>query len=302
MIRISKRPLIALMLLVTVPTVCQAQFGCITGTVTDSLDSPLAYANVSVLGSRAGAMTDRNGNFVAYPVPVGRHSLKVMMMDHVPVEKNDVSVGLHDTTHVTFTLKYDPKPRTNVEHVHPIASSDVGKVPRPVRSDQLEQWGVYPDTLPRVRFNDLDFQVRFVLAAEGDSIAVKLVVEGTNIGQGPLDVCGVFSFLDRGYRLAPEIWIEHAKFGVKWDYPGPILKIGSRVHETPVLDCESVTLEPGSTVSDTLAFSYRADEFSEWPGEVRFWCFFFQGDDGVSWVDTRYVDLGVITIPIRASI
>lgn len=58
--------------------------GKIAGTVMEK-NTPVPYANVIVLGTRQGAMTDENGKFVIVGVPVGSYQVKLLATGYDPV-------------------------------------------------------------------------------------------------------------------------------------------------------------------------------------------------------------------------
>lgn len=308
---ISRMLLTAFAFCLANPYALRAQTGHITGTVTEASGRPIAYANVILIGTNLGGMAMKNGTYVIPRVPVGRHTLKAVMWGYFPVEKHDIVVRPGATTEVDFIFKIAPQDTAIVFSQSAIRGYEAGDIPVPMSSRHLEmesggltemrldQRREYPDTLRPVQALGLVFQARYELAGERDSTIVRILVEGSNRGQNTVDLCGVFSYLELPYQLAPEVLMRYLRFGRKWDYPGPTLKIGSRIHRTPTLVCESTTLVPGSRVSDALVFSYQTEEYRKWPGEVRLWCLFFFGHGGDAWEDTQYVDLGVITVPIN---
>ncbi len=79
--------------------------GKIAGKVTDAkTGEALGFANVVVLGTTLGAMALDDGSFVVEKVPVGIHSVRVMMMGYDLVTKTDVAVDAGRTTVVNFVL------------------------------------------------------------------------------------------------------------------------------------------------------------------------------------------------------
>uniref|UniRef100_A0A832MLQ4 TonB-dependent receptor n=1 Tax=Eiseniibacteriota bacterium TaxID=2212470 RepID=A0A832MLQ4_UNCEI len=100
----------ALGLLVAASALAQAQpprpggaagFGRITGRVTERGREPIAFANVIVLGTRQGTMTDENGNFVIPGVPVGAQQIQVQAIGYDKQVKG-VEVNANATSTVNF--------------------------------------------------------------------------------------------------------------------------------------------------------------------------------------------------------
>jgi hypothetical protein len=88
-----KRYSIALFLLFAISFSAFAQYGKITGQVTDrETKEPLIGANVLLEGTALGASTDVNGNFTILNVPAGSYDLKTSYVGYQPTTMTGVSV------------------------------------------------------------------------------------------------------------------------------------------------------------------------------------------------------------------
>jgi hypothetical protein len=97
--------IVPLTLLMTTTDIC-AQSGRITGRVVEaSTGSPLAYANVVIVGTTMGGMTLTDGTFTVVGVPVGTHTVRVMMMGFKTEERPNVRVGGGEVVELTFRLE-----------------------------------------------------------------------------------------------------------------------------------------------------------------------------------------------------
>jgi Ca-activated chloride channel homolog len=76
--------------------------GRVAGTVTESGKTPIAYANVVIVGARLGAMTDESGNFVITGVPAGPAQVQVHPLGY---EKQVQTVEV--APDATATLAFD---------------------------------------------------------------------------------------------------------------------------------------------------------------------------------------------------
>jgi outer membrane receptor protein involved in Fe transport len=76
--------------------------GRISGKVLER-GAPLGYANVIVLGTKQGAASDENGNFVIAGVPVGTYQVKLMATGYDPVIQS-VQVNAGQVATVTFSV------------------------------------------------------------------------------------------------------------------------------------------------------------------------------------------------------
>lgn len=78
-----------------------AAVGKVAGQVTEK-GQPVAYANVIILGTRLGTMTDENGNFSIPGVAVGSYQVKMMATGYDPViQQVQVNAGATSTVHFT---------------------------------------------------------------------------------------------------------------------------------------------------------------------------------------------------------
>ena len=67
--------------------------GSISGFVYADEDSiPLGYANIVIIGTKLGAMSDSTGFFRIEHIPAGMHMVKVLMMGYHSLEVSDVVV------------------------------------------------------------------------------------------------------------------------------------------------------------------------------------------------------------------
>ena len=106
---------IALALALAAPAVAQqkpeipssapaAATGRIVGRVLERGKDPVAFANVIILGTKQGAPTDENGNFVLTGVPVGTYTVRVQAIGHDKQMQTGVQVNAGATTTVNFTF------------------------------------------------------------------------------------------------------------------------------------------------------------------------------------------------------
>ena len=69
------------------------QNGKVEGWITGSrCGAPIPYANVVIIGTSLGAMTDEDGHFEITRVPVGKYAVRVMSMTHETMELPNVEV------------------------------------------------------------------------------------------------------------------------------------------------------------------------------------------------------------------
>jgi len=89
-------------------TAAVAQAGRITGTVTDSAKAPLIGAQVSVVGTRAGAMSDASGRYSISGVNAGTYEVRVQRIGERMESVAGVVVRPGEETRVDVTLARAP--------------------------------------------------------------------------------------------------------------------------------------------------------------------------------------------------
>jgi len=87
----------------------QNQTGAIEGKVVDALsEQPLLGVTVVVLGTTLGAITDENGEFKIYNVPVGGQQVKATLLGYESIIKSDITVNSARPAVIDFTLSENP--------------------------------------------------------------------------------------------------------------------------------------------------------------------------------------------------
>ena len=104
----------ALLLVAMCPVAALAQSGRISGTVTDSAKAPLVGAQIAVVGTRLGAMTDANGRFSIGGVNVGTYEVRVQRIGERVQSVTGVVVRAGEDTRVDVTLRRAPLSLTGV--------------------------------------------------------------------------------------------------------------------------------------------------------------------------------------------
>ena len=103
---------VRLILLATVavatPLSAPAGVGRISGHVRDSSGHPLAGAQVVIVGTRFGAVTDRAGTYTIASVPEGAYSVRAMFIGYAPLEVHGIRVTTDSTTTADFGLQASP--------------------------------------------------------------------------------------------------------------------------------------------------------------------------------------------------
>ena len=104
----------AMLLVAAAPAALAAQSGRITGTVTDSSKAPLAGAQIAVVGTRLGAMTDASGRYTIAGVIAGTYEVRVQRIGERMESVTGVIVRTGEDTRVDVTLARAPLSLTGV--------------------------------------------------------------------------------------------------------------------------------------------------------------------------------------------
>ncbi len=81
-----------------------AQTGTLTGTVTGDAGNPLPNAQVSIVGTTLGALTNESGKFTIVNIPAKEYRARAQMIGHRPMEA-PVTITAGATATQNFTLK-----------------------------------------------------------------------------------------------------------------------------------------------------------------------------------------------------
>jgi outer membrane receptor for ferrienterochelin and colicin len=96
-----------LLLLIINITVCFAgTTGKLTGKITDeSNGEPIVGANIVIEGTRLGASSDVNGDYIVLNIPPGLYNIKVSSIGYGTVITQNVKIIVDQTTEISVTLK-----------------------------------------------------------------------------------------------------------------------------------------------------------------------------------------------------
>ena len=119
--------------------------GRVIGTVVERGKTPIEFANVIILGTKLGTMTDANGNFVLTGVPVGKVEVQVQPIGF-DKQIQTVQVNAAATTSVSFNF-VGSKVVKQIEEIHShVHSPHADRVPGPaLAADSLGNLGL-PDS------------------------------------------------------------------------------------------------------------------------------------------------------------
>ena len=98
------RSVVALAALVLAPTVLEAQTGSIRGEVVDAVTQrPIGGAQVEIVDTRQGGLTNTSGQFLVLNVPVGDHEVRIQFIGFATMSQT-VSVASGETAVLDFEL------------------------------------------------------------------------------------------------------------------------------------------------------------------------------------------------------
>ncbi len=129
------------LLLLATPVLVQAQnTGKLSGRILDgSTGEPLPGANVLLLGTQLGTITDVEGNYFIIGVPVGEYDVQASFVGFQPQTVQNVEINAGYTRELNFTLS--PGVELNeivVEYERPLIQKDAIGAPRVVTGEEIE--------------------------------------------------------------------------------------------------------------------------------------------------------------------
>ncbi len=136
-----RKLLLALTLVVLLPTVLLAEDGKIRGRMKDKqTGDPLIGANVTVEGTKLGAATDINGDYIILGVPAGVHTLKASAVGYAPVSIANIRVSSNTTTTQDFQLSSSAVQLEGVEIVaeRPLIQRNTTNTVRLTTQDEIQ--------------------------------------------------------------------------------------------------------------------------------------------------------------------
>ncbi len=182
-------------LMASVPAFGQGT-GKITGVVSDGdTGGPLAWGNVSVVGTPYGATTNQAGEYVIDFVPVGTYVVQASFMGYTAQRVADVAVTQDRSTEVNFVLPSEilEAEEVVVEALRPIIDTEATATRRQMDSEEVKVRPINTieeaiATQPGVVLHEGEIHVRGGRAGE-----VKMYVDGVAIsnnatGTGGLEV------------------------------------------------------------------------------------------------------------------
>jgi iron complex outermembrane recepter protein len=113
---------VALALWLAAPVVVEAQTGTVSGRVLSDDGSPVSGAQVSVMGTGRGALTNARGAFNIGNVPTGAHTLQVQSLGYSTAE---ISIEVVEGGTVNETLRVSPE-AVIMEGIHVTVGSRTG--------------------------------------------------------------------------------------------------------------------------------------------------------------------------------
>jgi Carboxypeptidase regulatory-like domain/TonB-dependent Receptor Plug Domain len=161
---------VALTVLVTVvPAAAQQTTGKIEGTVTDQAGVPLANAQVFVVGTSFGAVTDDKGYYFINNVPVGSYTIRAQFIGYAPTEVRDARVFGGQT--ITVDVKLAPSAIQVSGLTVTAASNPI--VPRDQVASKSIVSGALVNSLPVDNVKDVITLQPGVVATSGGGVSLR---------------------------------------------------------------------------------------------------------------------------------
>jgi len=127
-------------ILVAVWTVFAGTTGKLSGRITEKEGGPLPGANVVVVGTALGAVTDPDGAFVIINVPPGTHELRITLVGYSPLVIRQVVVTADRTTLVNTSMTSSPIEMQDmvIQAERPMVQKDLTATMAAVSDEQIK--------------------------------------------------------------------------------------------------------------------------------------------------------------------
>jgi hypothetical protein len=152
------------------PVVAQAPTGKIEGHVRDSAGSPIAQAQLEILGTAFHTLSDPRGYYFFNNVPAGAMSLRAQFIGFRPLEVRDLRVFAEHTVTQNFVLEAAP---IELQEISVVAASNL-LVPRDEVTTKQRVEGDYVNRLPVDRLTEvLALQPGVVANPGGGELSIR---------------------------------------------------------------------------------------------------------------------------------
>ena len=166
------------------PLAAQAVTGKIEGTVTDQAGVPVANAQVFVVGTSFGAVTNDKGYYFINNVPVGTYTIRAQFIGYAPSEVRDVRVQGGQTVTTDVKMQSSAVVLTGIT----VTAAANPIVPRDQVTSKSIVTGAQIDRLP---INDVREALRLEPGVVESGKAKGLVIRGGRPGEAAVFVDGV---------------------------------------------------------------------------------------------------------------
>ena len=129
----------------------QSPTGTIQGRVQDQAGAPIGEAQLHIVGTAFGALTDPSGHYFINNVPAGPATVRAVFVGYRPVEVRDFRVLAGQTATLDFTLESSPLKLQDLE----VVVADNPLVPRDEVTTKQRVQGDFLERLPVDRVTDL---------------------------------------------------------------------------------------------------------------------------------------------------
>lgn len=164
----------------------QAPTGTLEGQVRDQAGGPIAEAQVFIIGSAFGAVTDPRGHYFINNIPAGPATVRAVFVGYRPVEVRDLRVLAGQTVTLDFALESTP---VILQDIEVIAAQNL-LVPRDEVTTKQRMQGDFLEHLPVDRVNDL-LALQPGVVATGERGPLALSIRGGRPDEAVTYVDGV---------------------------------------------------------------------------------------------------------------
>jgi len=232
----------------------QSPTGTIQGRVQDPAGSPIAEAQVYIVGTAFGAVTDPRGHYFLNNIPAGPVTVRAAFVGYRPVEIRNLRVLAGQTVTQDFALESHPVQLQTLE----VIGADNPLVPRDEVTTKQRVQGDFLERLPIDRVNDV--------------LVLQPGVVGTG-GRGPLALSIRGGRADEVAVYLDGVPVTPGYRGLGFATPSAQISVGTNAVEEASVTTGSTSAEFGNAQSGVISlvtrtggtrysgsFSYQTDE------------------------------------------
>jgi hypothetical protein len=229
----------------------QSPTGTIQGRVQDKTGTPIAEAQVYIVGTAYGAVTDPRGHYFLNNIPAGPVRARAAFVGYRPIEIVNLRVLAGQTVTQDFTLESSPLRLQTLE----VVGAENPLVPRDEVTTKQRVQGDFLERLPVDRVND-------VLVLQPGVVATR--------GRGPLAISIRGGRSDEVAVYLDGVPVTPGYRGLGLATPSALISVGTNAVEEASVTTGSTSAEFGNAQSGVISLVTRTGSSTRYGGSLSY--------------------------------